>query len=227
MAGNPYNYDPRSASNSTNNDLEECLAEMESSIFGERIINGDESNTIASAATTTENKTLSNPSPHEGNNNVHTISASRHHHNKLNRDQVEAWNISFLEWTKHRSHVHRKSNNSTSSSSQGTDLFPHIHVEVSRHYKIMALSTFLIEECQRRGVELRMPSFERWLLDAKLEDNDHHEASSLSQYHHQDPILPSHVSVQIRNDSCKRFARVVNNEMVVVVMINDEAFPWR
>lgn len=49
---------------------------------------------------------------------------------------------------------------------------PSLKIELSRHLQIETLSKFLLQSCKG----LRMPSFERWLLDSKLEQNDRYNA---------------------------------------------------
>jgi Phosphorylated CTD interacting factor 1 WW domain. len=43
---------------------------------------------------------------------------------------------------------------------------PHLHVELARHKHMEDLSKFLLSTCRH----LRMPSFERWVIDSKLEE---------------------------------------------------------
>ncbi|KAL7471099.1 hypothetical protein ACHAXS_011394 [Conticribra weissflogii] len=50
----------------------------------------------------------------------------------------------------------------------GMDKIPNLRVELSRHLQIQSLSSFLLKSC----TGLRMPTFERWLLDSKLEEKD-------------------------------------------------------
>ncbi|KAL7499476.1 hypothetical protein ACHAWT_007757 [Skeletonema menzelii] len=45
---------------------------------------------------------------------------------------------------------------------------PNLRVELARHLQVETLSTFLLQACPG----LRMPTFERWLLDSKLEESD-------------------------------------------------------
>ncbi|KAL7540435.1 hypothetical protein ACHAWF_006678 [Thalassiosira exigua] len=50
----------------------------------------------------------------------------------------------------------------------GLDRIPHPRIELARHLHAQQLSSFLLEA---RPGQLRMPSFERWLLDSKLEES--------------------------------------------------------
>ncbi|GKY98982.1 hypothetical protein MPSEU_000853900 [Mayamaea pseudoterrestris] len=74
---------------------------------------------------------------------------------RLTKDAMErtqAWNNSLHLWI-----------------TQGTytpGLLPSFETEVARHFQVEKLSKYLLETC--RG--LKMPAFERWLLDAKLEE---------------------------------------------------------
>lgn len=45
-------------------------------------------------------------------------------------------------------------------------VLPHIQVELARHKYVGELSTYLLSKCPH----LRMPSFERWLIDSKIEE---------------------------------------------------------
>ena len=57
---------------------------------------------------------------------------------------------------------------STPPAPPGINKIPNLQIELSRHLQISTLSTFLLKSCSG----LRMPSFERWLLDSKLEERD-------------------------------------------------------
>ena len=48
------------------------------------------------------------------------------------------------------------------------DEIPNLRVELARHLQVESLSSFLLQSCPG----LRMPTFERWLLDSKLEESD-------------------------------------------------------
>ncbi|KAL7442373.1 hypothetical protein ACHAXH_006364 [Discostella pseudostelligera] len=50
----------------------------------------------------------------------------------------------------------------------GIHQIPNIRIELARHLQTQTLSKFLLKSCPT----LRMPSFERWLLDSKLEESD-------------------------------------------------------
>ena len=63
---------------------------------------------------------------------------------------------------------------------------PNLKIELSRHVQIESLSTFLLQSC--KGI-LRMPSFERWLFDSKLEE--YNRIHALRKEWKDDPSLPN------------------------------------
>jgi phosphorylated CTD-interacting factor 1 len=64
---------------------------------------------------------------------------------------------------------------------------PSIQVEITRHFKVQELSRFLLDACHEK---LKMPAFERWLIDSKLERNPHSPPTA-SSFHEDDPVLSS------------------------------------
>lgn len=54
----------------------------------------------------------------------------------------------------------------------GFHRIPNIRVELHRHLQIENLSTLVLQSCKG----LRMPTFERWLLDSKLEEKERRES---------------------------------------------------
>lgn len=50
----------------------------------------------------------------------------------------------------------------------GFNRIPNPRIELARHLQTQTLSTFVLQSCPG----LRMPTFERWLLDSKLEESD-------------------------------------------------------
>lgn len=50
----------------------------------------------------------------------------------------------------------------------GIHQIPNLRIELARHLQTQTLSTFLLQSCHG----LRMPTFERWLLDSKMEESD-------------------------------------------------------
>lgn len=88
-------------------------------------------------------------------------------------DRVESWNLSFLSWQ--------------NTGNYPPGLLPSIDEELARHFHVLELSTFLL----RQSRNIRMPSFERWLMDTRLDDT----SSS-------DPVLP--VSAHATSPSSRR-----------------------
>eukprot|EP00569_Conticribra_weissflogii_P012691 CAMPEP_0171382142 /NCGR_PEP_ID=MMETSP0879-20121228/33529_1 /TAXON_ID=67004 /ORGANISM="Thalassiosira weissflogii, Strain CCMP1336" /LENGTH=205 /DNA_ID=CAMNT_0011893815 /DNA_START=16 /DNA_END=630 /DNA_ORIENTATION=- len=68
----------------------------------------------------------------------------------------------------HASNASGKSTLPPRPSPPGIDKIPNLRIELSRHLQIQSLSSFLLKSC----TGLRMPTFERWLLDSKLEEKD-------------------------------------------------------
>lgn len=62
------------------------------------------------------------------------------------RARIATWNRSMLSWQK------------SPSGSYTTGLLPSFDVEMARHFKVQALSAYLLDACK----ELKMPAFERW-----------------------------------------------------------------
>ncbi|KAL3792396.1 hypothetical protein ACHAWO_000977 [Cyclotella atomus] len=65
----------------------------------------------------------------------------------------------------------------------GFHRIPNIKIELHRHLQIENLSTFVLQSCKG----LRMPTFERWLLDSKLEEKERRE--SILKEWEEDPSL--------------------------------------
>ncbi|KAL3801830.1 hypothetical protein HJC23_001226 [Cyclotella cryptica] len=80
-------------------------------------------------------------------------------------------------------HANLSKNNTHSSTPPppppGVHQIPNLRIELSRHLQLETLSKFLLQSCQG----LRMPSFERWLLDSKLEEKGRYE-SILTDWEH-------------------------------------------
>lgn len=75
------------------------------------------------------------------------------------RDEIEGGNSKSRLW---------KGPGSTKKTTTDDFVLPNIQVELSRHKHIWELSTYLLSQCP----SLRMPSFERWLIDSKMEERD-------------------------------------------------------
>lgn len=65
----------------------------------------------------------------------------------------------------------------------GFNRIPNLKIELARHLQVETLSTFLLQSCKG----LRMPTFERWLLDSKLEEKERYE--SILKEWEEDPSL--------------------------------------
>ena len=74
---------------------------------------------------------------------------------QLDKDRIETWNRSVLAWATHH------------GGNYPPGLLPNIEEEIARHFHVQESSKFLLEQ----GNDLRMPMFERWLLDSRLEDS--------------------------------------------------------
>jgi phosphorylated CTD-interacting factor 1 len=130
------------------------------------------------------------------------------------RDKVEIWNETFRAWQKAASSFQKQHNKGPPIPPAG--LVPNFDVEMTRHFKVQELSTFLLEAsmvvvvssdnaaAKSGGTEstkgLKMPAFERWLLDAKLEDQAKWRSmmgkqvnAALLSLH--DPVLPKEAHI--------------------------------
>lgn len=84
---------------------------------------------------------------------------------KTSKDSEKAgmWNHSLKSWIK--------------SDNYPPGLLPSIDEELARHFHAQDISKYLLD--QGRGNDLRMPTFERWLIDSKLEEKS------------RDPVFPT------------------------------------
>ncbi|CAJ1954244.1 unnamed protein product [Cylindrotheca closterium] len=89
-------------------------------------------------------------------------------------ERVESWNQSLL--------LYLKGGNYQNS------LFENLELELARSFIVRELSSFLL----RAGEDLRMPAFERWFIDSRLEQNMDETIRSSTT----DPIIPNQVSVK-------------------------------
>lgn len=105
-----------------------------------------------------------------------TLTGSPHPMSRSNRERIQIWNRAMRLWQ------------TAGKYTQG--LLPPFDVEVTRHFKVQALSSFLLESCP----ELKMPAFERWLIDAKLEEGNRNSTSA-------DPVLSL---VRVDHNCCQR-----------------------
>lgn len=149
-----------------NGTIDDCLAELESSILSPSTDTGTTADTKPSSPDTNQHEQQQTLQPHLNST--------------LIRDKIELWNQIFHRWKDQH-------------KPPPAELLPNFDLEMTRHFKLQELSTYFLEASlvtDSSGVKqtgLKMPSFERWLLDAKLED---HNASI-------DPILPKHAHIDM------------------------------
>ena len=84
-------------------------------------------------------------------NKLHTSSKSM-----MSAEDIENWNRNFLTWAKGGIYT--------------PGLLPNIDQEITRNFKVKELSTLLLKNEDVAGKDLRMPIFERWLLDSKHDE---------------------------------------------------------
>lgn len=90
--------------------------------------------------------------------------------------KVSEWESRFLLWSKDGKYT--------------PGLLPSLDVELARHFAVQDLSKWFL----RATPGLKMPSFERWLLDSKLQEKlSTHKGTAL---HIDDPVLASSVTVE-------------------------------
>jgi phosphorylated CTD-interacting factor 1 len=95
-----------------------------------------------------------------------------------NSEKIAFWNNALRLWTK------------TGKYSEG--LLPNFDLELARHFQVEKLSKLLLKSAEG----LKMPTFERWLIDSKLEE----EKSA-------DPVLPN---VDVDSGASQRLLREVS-----------------
>ena len=133
---------PRLPSQHVDDDLDDCLALMDQSIYGQN----DESGIPKVNAE--DAKSI------KGKGKTNDLTSKE---NVLWKGQNASLNIVC-----NRNHA-----KSLSSKTALKDFsVPNIQIELARHKQMGDLSQFLLSKCPK----LRMPSFERWLIDSKLEE---------------------------------------------------------
>jgi phosphorylated CTD-interacting factor 1 len=105
------------------------------------------------------------------------------------KERIQRWNRAFHLWQ--------------SSGTYTAGLLPSFDVELTRSFKVQQLSTFVLDACKG----LKMPAFERWLIDTKLEEI----------YTASDPILTDGASLR-----CQSSQRLVE-EILETGMPRDRA----
>lgn len=74
----------------------------------------------------------------------------------MSNEDIENWNRSFISWA--------------NGDNYTPGLLPNIDREISRNFKVKELSGLLLKNEHTAKKDLRMPIFERWLLDSKHEE---------------------------------------------------------
>lgn len=145
--------------------LDDCMAEMmfqgqaekkpqrEGSAFVEDASTGDTgSDRVENRATTQQKSRKARlPSWIEQANKAKTTSRKM-----ISMEDIENWNRSFKIWA--------------NGGTYTRGLLPNIDQEIARNFKLKELSTLLLKSKAFAGKDLRMPVFERWLLDSKHDE---------------------------------------------------------
>ena len=87
---------------------------------------------------------------------IEQLNRSQTSSKSMNTEDIEIWNRKFKTWAK--------------GGLYAPGLLPNIDQEISRNFKVKELSTLLLKNEDVKGKDLRMPLFERWLLDSKHEE---------------------------------------------------------
>ena len=145
--------------------LDGCLAELQQTTTHASQPNSSDLTTTIAANSGETHGTLSKSNVSIGDN---VLEKPRITCEDTDLDKVESWNRNFVAWV--------------GGSSYTKGMLPSVEEELQRNFKVKQLSSFLLES----GSDLRMPLFERWLIDSKLEDNDDRRPSDYI-----DPILPN------------------------------------
>ncbi len=138
--------------------LDDCMAEMMFQGQTPKISKADDS---TAGDTTAQCDTADTTSKKDGKSrqpswiqqaNKQNISSKT----MMSAEDVENWNRNFLTWAK--------------GGLYEPGLLPNIDQEINRNFKVKELSTLLLKNEDVAGKDLRMPVFERWLLDSKHEE---------------------------------------------------------
>ena len=145
--------------------LDGCMAELQQTTTRASQPNSSDLTTTKAANTGETHATLrkSNVSIREN-----VLEKTRMTSDVTDLDKVESWNRNFVAWV--------------GGSTYNKGMLPSVEEELQRNFKVKQLSSFLLES----GSDLRMPLFERWLIDSKLEDSHDRRSSD-----YVDPILPN------------------------------------
>jgi phosphorylated CTD-interacting factor 1 len=100
------------------------------------------------------------------------------------RERVASWDSAWVAWLE--------------SGNYMAGLLPCFETELARHFQMKKLSSYLLESCKG----LKMPAFERWLLDSKLEEKQmarlpcaHRKGPAKGKAQHDDPVLAKDPSI--------------------------------
>ena len=138
--------DPFAFASATTNELDECLFLMDQSSSSDPIDTKLINNTRKSESEELESSSSSSSSSRE------------------KESEVEGVVINNELWKRPKATDRMKQN--YTNPPPVDFMLPNIQVELSRHKHMADLSTFLLSKCKH----LRMPAFERWLIDSKVEE---------------------------------------------------------
>jgi hypothetical protein len=124
--------------------IESLLAEMEGGVSGVVEVSSQPSSGKLIAEEPVDSEPLS---PQLADNELWDPTLVRRPLSSTQRERIATWNRALTQWQK--------------TSAAGTytpGLLPSFDVELTRHFKVQALSTYLLDACK----QLKMPAFERW-----------------------------------------------------------------
>ena len=133
--------------------LDDCMAEM--MFQGQSVKKPQTSGSTSTASTVRNNGSQSEktrqPSWIQQQTNEQTSFKST-----ITMEDIDTWHQNFRIWAKGGIYT--------------PGLLPNIDQEIARNFKVKELSTLLLKNEFVAGKDLRMPIFERWLLDSKHEE---------------------------------------------------------
>lgn len=163
-------------------DMEGCLAELEQLCGLDQVVLPPVPQSEAYSPNKKKNKTspATNLSENELNKDDNklklwdpTITKPRFPKESLER--IESWNTALNLWITRGTYT--------------PGLLPSFETEVARHFQVEKLSKYLLETCKG----LKMPTFERWLLDSKMEERSRDNTADLDNHATSDAILSNRV----------------------------------
>eukprot|EP00978_Attheya_sp_CCMP212_P033662 scaffold137012_cov55-Attheya_sp.AAC.1 len=165
--------------NSQVSELEGCLAEFDAIQSPTAVVEGAVSTNDSNHPTTTsvpvqDNETVTTDAYASlPCMDVDPSSRDRIKHSTVLQQRLDLW--------------HDALGSSTDSSSTTSIFLPNIRVEMARHLKMSGLSEHLIKSCPG----LRMPVFERWIMDSKLLERNERRTTTHKNHLRYDPVIPS------------------------------------